>query len=83
MEMNTTTKPDVSAGAVDKLTPRMLEVLRHAEAGRPLDSGLSGRSAYGGLSRTVTGLHFRGLLQDDEITEAGRAALAAQAVRHG
>lgn len=62
-----------------KITPRMLEVLHHAQAGRRIDTGLVGRSDYGGLSRTLTALTSAGLLRiggcEWEITEAGRAAI--------
>jgi len=61
----------------ERVTHRMAEVLRHAEAGRPLDTGISGQSAYGGLEATLAALRRRGLLDRmSNITDAGRAALS-------
>lgn len=59
------------------MSPRMAAVLKHAAAGRPLNTGIHGQSAHGGLSGTVIALRRRGYLCGDDITEAGRAALAA------
>lgn len=56
----------------------MKEVLGHAVAGRPLDTGVSGRSEYGELAGTVLALQVRGLLDGQEITPAGRALLAQE-----
>lgn len=59
------------------LTPRMIEVLQHARAGRPLDTGISGRSAVGGLSTIRRALYSRGFLHanSDRITWLGVKAL--------
>jgi len=61
-----------------QLTARMRQVLEHAAAGRPLDTGISGRSEYGGLAGTVLALQVRGLLAGQEITKGGLDALAQE-----
>lgn len=61
-----------------RITERGREVLRHLAAGRPADTGLSGRSQYGGLEKTLLALRRAGLVTVDErITEAGRAVVEA------
>lgn len=56
-----------------RVSTRMREVLAHAAAGRPLDYGCRGMSAYGGLSSTITALRRLGFLDlNDQITDAGR-----------
>lgn len=58
-----------------KLSPRQFAVLGHAIEGRPLNHGLVGRAAAGGLDGTIVNLRKRGLLtRDNKITDAGIAA---------
>lgn len=59
-----------------QISERMLSVLKLAEAGEPLDTGVFGRSGFGGLSGTVSALRRRGMLDGDEITDLGKAVLA-------
>lgn len=67
---------EIAAKKGRKLSARMLEVLGHAEAGRPLETGCRTQAEYGGLSGTLYALRNRGLLRGQGITDAGRAALA-------
>ena len=61
-----------------KPTAAQRRVLELARDGKPLDSGLIGMSAYGGLQRTVWSCRRWGWLNGEEITGAGRAALEAK-----
>ncbi len=56
------------------LTPAMLAMLRNANVGLPLKTGLHGRSAHGGAEWTIVALRKRGYLKGCEITAAGLAA---------
>lgn len=59
-----------------ELTGAMEKALLNALRGRQLSDGLKGRSAHGGLSKTVLALRRRGLLdRQNRITERGTAAL--------
>jgi len=62
-----------------KPSPAMLAVLANAEAGRDLGHHLHGRAEFGGFSGTLLALYRHQLLShpDRQLTEAGRAALAA------
>jgi hypothetical protein len=57
------------------LSPAMLDMLRNLAAGKSPTAGLTGRSAMGGASGTLTALHRRGLLKDMVVTAAGHEAL--------
>ncbi|MGY6273501.1 hypothetical protein ACXIUT_27855 [Achromobacter denitrificans] len=61
-----------------KLTDRQRRVLENLAAGRRADSHCVGRSEFGGLTATMASLHRAGLVDRNGITDAGRAALAAQ-----
>jgi hypothetical protein len=60
-----------------KLNYPSLRTLRHIVAGQPANTGIHGRSAYGGLCRVVQSLYHRGLIDgecgDWHATDAGRA----------
>lgn len=59
-----------------KLSPAQRKMLQHAEKGEDLTTGLRGRSAFGGATRTIASLKKRGFIDRDyKITEAGKAAL--------
>jgi hypothetical protein len=61
-----------------KLTFPQEQAMERLRAGRPIDYGLSGRSAYGGLVATIRVLVRLGLIDGDlRLTEAGRAWLDA------
>lgn len=65
-----------------KLTPRMAEVLAHAAAGRPLDTGVRGKPGEGGLFSVTASLRRQGMLdRDNAITPAGRTVLAGSAIQ--
>ncbi|AMS41232.1 hypothetical protein AA2016_2304 [Aminobacter aminovorans] len=66
-----------------KLTPSMIAVLENLSAGRDAHDGFpGGRSASGGFSGTIWGLRRRGYIDlRHNITDAGRAALAAWRAR--
>ena len=48
-------------------------MLRALARGLPAGHGLHGKSAYGGLTRTMAALARQGLVKGGEITDAGRA----------
>lgn len=63
------------------LSPAQIRVLRNLAQDRAASDGISGRSAYGGLSGTIVSLSIRGLIgREGKITDAGRAALKAAGV---
>lgn len=65
-----------------KLSDAMLAALRNLAAGREASHGLTGRSAYGGLCRTILALKNWGLIDaSHNVTLAGRDALRTG--RHG
>jgi len=68
-----------------KLTPSMRKVLENLNAGQRSNHGFpGGKSVSGGLSGTMTGLCRRGFIDlHYNITDAGRAALAARRARGG
>lgn len=58
---------------MNKLSEPMKRVIRNLAAGRKIDHGISGQSAYGGLTGTICALHRRGVLgPDGELTDHGR-----------
>lgn len=60
-----------------KLTPAMVAALKSIQAGRPW-SHLQGKAEFGGAAWTRRTLIKRGLITgDDQLTDAGRAALAS------
>lgn len=68
----------MGAAKATRLTDGQRRVLLLARDGRPLDSGVYGMSAYGGLATILSSCRHRGWLDgNDAITPAGRAALAS------
>jgi len=65
--MSTTKKP----------TPAQRAVLENLAAGRDATAHLHGQSAHGGFAGTRASLYRAGWIDDNGITDAGRAALAA------
>lgn len=62
-----------------KLTEAQRRALSNLAKGRRIDDGISGRSAYGGLSQTVVSLHKRQFIdRNGDITPSGRLALAEE-----
>jgi len=65
-----------------KITPAQRKILERASKGRDIYSDLyAGRgmqAATAGRYRVVTNLTRMGLLSDDKITDAGRAAIGIQ-----
>lgn len=61
-----------------KLTENQRKVLTNLAAGQRADAHCYGQSAFGGLTGTMASLHRAGLLDRNGITDAGRAAIAAQ-----
>lgn len=62
----------------DRLSPAMLAALKNAAAGRALSHGLRGRASHGGLTWTLTALQRRGLIDGNQLTDAGKAVIAEQ-----
>jgi len=58
-----------------KLTVAQRKVLLNIAVGRDPGDGLQGRSAWGGLHRTLWSLRRHGFVRDGKVTDAGRAAL--------
>lgn len=65
-----------------RLTDAGARVLHNIAEGRPSYYGITGRSAFGGLGGTMLALKRHGwLARDEEVTDAGREALAAYDAR--
>lgn len=61
-----------------RLSSSQMHMLRNLVAGRKATAGLTGKSAHGGATQTLVSLHRRGLMENLEITEAGRAMVEAK-----
>lgn len=60
------------------LTGPQKAALKNLASGREISWGLSGRSAFGGHTRTMLSLYQGGLIDKNyEITQAGRNAIQA------
>lgn len=70
---------DTKTKGARAITSTQLRMLRNIADGRGWDADLSGRSQYGGATATKQSLHKRGLLQNGQLTDAGRDALAGRA----
>lgn len=68
-------------GKRKRLSEPMLRVLRNLEAGRSATDGLHGMSEFGGFVRTEYALVRRGLICDGKLTDLGREAVLAEAVK--
>jgi len=66
-----------------RLTPAMSAMLRNLAEGRAETHGLSGRSAFGGATRTHAALVSRGYIDRDGLTESGRAVLELETQHPG
>lgn len=61
----------------EKLTFNQERALRNLAEGRESSYGCRGQSEFGGHERVMWSLRRRGLVEDGEITDSGRAALRA------
>lgn len=66
-----------------KPTPSQRRALENMAAGLPANAHCRSRSDHGGFSHTIVSLHKAGWMNSSGITDAGRAALAAQAAAKG
>lgn len=59
-----------------KISAAMLQAMANLAAGRSAWHGISGKSAHGGMSGTISALHRRGWLTSrGELSASGRDAL--------